>query len=341
MTRTISSARSLKTIVRAARVLGSSLALSLSLGLLLPLVGTAHTCTPNAEVGVSGALLLPRGSGLARIELPSKETRQLPVLPSQGVVMGVAQSADASRLAVARFWRPPDQPVGGQDVLIVGPDGGAPERIIARSRPGEIVGSPTWLADGSLVVEIQNAAGTSLRLERVATDNTRSLIADHATFPAVAPNNQQIAFVRPGETPTLIIRDLAGGPERVLVDEPAFVSLTFPRFSPDGAWIAFAAASDPTLVLAPARWSPLSSLVSTAHAHGVPWDIWLVRPDGSERKRLTYFFDDDPAAAWSPDGHWMVVFAAEALHVVSVDGPDNYCIEGTGGFGSLEWLSRG
>jgi hypothetical protein len=77
---------------------------------------------------------------------------------------------------------------------------------------------------------------------------------------------------------------------------------------------------------------------SVARAHGLPWDIFVVRADGSERRRVTYFYDDDPSAAWSPDGRWLVTFSSEALHVVALEGQANYCIAGVGGYGAVAWL---
>ena len=53
-------------------------------------------------------------------------------------------------------------------------------------------------------------------------------------------------------------------------------------------------------------------------------------------RRITHDCDDEPAAAWSPDGRWLVTFCGEALHVVAVDGAANYCLAGEGGYGALE-----
>ena len=75
-----------------------------------------------------------------------------------------------------------------------------------------------------------------------------------------------------------------------------------------------------------------------ASAHGIPWDVWLVRPDGSGLRRVTSFADDDSSVAWSPDGRWLVTLSAEAVHVISVDGSETYCITNEGGYGALEWL---
>ncbi len=76
----------------------------------------------------------------------------------------------------------------------------------------------------------------------------------------------------------------------------------------------------------------------TAHAHGIPWDVWVIRPDGTGLRQVTSFADDDSSVAWSPDGRWLVTLSAEALHVVALDGGENYCIGNEGGYGALEWL---
>jgi Tol biopolymer transport system component len=365
----------------------ASLAVVLAIVVLvgLPFGGAAHTCTPDPVVRVTGRLLTPRASGLALTDLPERAIRGVSVLPELGVVTGVARSPDGSRLAVARFWRPPDHQVGGQDILIVGPEGGEPLSRLERARAGEALGSPSWLPDGSLVFERRSTVGSaaSARVEHQGLDGSASrVVAERAASPSASPDGARVAFIRTDEIDRLLIQDLAGGPERILVDDPLFLALAFPRFSPDGSRIAFAAVSDPSVAgeapalgaphltagartesrdnvgrgtspplrlaagivsrsggTSPPPTNPLSVLrTSVARAHGLPWDIWLVRPDGSELRRLTYFYDDDPSAAWSPDGRWLAVFSGEALHVVAVEGSENYCIAGEGGYGGLEWL---
>ncbi|MDP8923964.1 MAG: hypothetical protein M3O34_13925 [Chloroflexota bacterium] len=336
-----------------ARRLALAATLALASLVVLPFGGAAHTCVPDAEVGVGGRLLLPRASGLALMSLPDRDVRPVPILPARGVTTAVASTRDGGLLAVSRFWRPPHHQIGGQDILIVGADGGEPIATLERGRPGEELGSPSWLPDGSLVYERRDVGRAAMmRVERRALGDTDgTILADGARSPAVSPDGARLAFVRSEQVDRLIVRDLAGGDERVLVDEPSLVSLAFPRFSPDGTWIAFSAVADPALGASPLEplafvgtsTSPRRSATSalgarTAHAHGLPWDIFAVRADGSEWRRITYFYDDDPAVAWSPDGRWLVTFSGEALHVVAADGAADYCLAGEGGYGALEWL---
>ena len=326
-------ARKLNGVARRAAL---AAACALAVLVLLPFGSRAHTCTPDAQVGVGGRLLLPHASSLSLLELPGRAVRPVPIQPAQGVVTGVAMSPDGALLAVTRFWRPPDQQVGGQDILLVRPDGGVAQ-VIPRSQPGESLGSPSWLPDGSLVFERQSVTGwaTGARVERLGADGTSRVLAEPGLAPSVSPDGALFAYIRPEDTDRLVVGDAAGTWQRALVDDPQFVSLAFPRFSPDGAWIAFSAAGG--AASAPPT-SSLSLLTPVAHAHGIPWDIWIVRPDGSGLRRVTYFYDDDPSAAWSPDGRWLAILSGESVHVVAVEGDTNYCIVAEGGYGRFEWL---
>jgi dipeptidyl aminopeptidase/acylaminoacyl peptidase len=325
----------------------------------------AHTCTPDPNVGVSGRLIVPRSSGLAVVGLPDRAVHPLHIAPSQGVATGVATSRDGSLLAVPRFWRPPDHKVGGQDILLVDPSGGAPVATLDRGQPGEVLGSPVWLPDGSLVYERRVLSGSNeaVQIERSRPGQPGQILAENAYWPGVSPDGALLAMVRFSGTDRLIVRPLDGGPEQVLVDRPQLLSIAFPRFSPDGSWIAFTAASDPGTIPAagPApdarpssrstsTWAALRDLpylssvssylgAGSASAHGVPWDVWIVRPDGSELRQLTSFFDDDSSVAWSPDGRWLATFSAEAIHIVSFEDPgQTYCVTNEGGYGAVEWL---
>lgn len=325
--------------------------------------GEAHTCTPDPSVNVSGRLVLPRASGLAVVGLPDRMVRAVPIFPSQGVTTGVASTRDGTLFAVPRFWRPPDHKVGGQDILLVDAAGGTARPTLERGQPGEVLGSPAWHPDGSLVYERRVLSGSNeaVRIERAQPGQPGEILAEHAFWPGVSPDGALLAMVRFAGTDRLYVRPTDGGPERLLVDQPHMLSIAFPRFSPDGAWIAFTAAADPgvspsarqnrapeaaaldtasgllgrwlTFGMSEPRLGP-----SVASAHGIPWDVWVVRPDGSGLRRVTSFADDDSSVAWSPDGRWLVTLSAEAIHVITLDGSETYCISKEGGYGALEWL---
>jgi hypothetical protein len=321
----------------------------------------AHTCTPDAEIGIRGRLLLPNGSGFSVLDLPGRASQQIAVTPAQGLTTAVASAPEGGLLAVTRFWRPPADKVGGQDILLIGPDGGAPVATIERSQPGESLGSPSWLPDGSLVFERRKLGGANevVQVDRARPGEPAERLADGAASPAASPDGSLLVMTRPADQANqgdvLVARPLEGGPEQVLVDGTRRLSIAFPRFSADGAWIAFTGASgDATSSVQPAQMPVPSPTLdarvrlprSAAYligatpvsAHGIPWDVWIIRPDGRDLHRVTSFFDDDSSAAWSPDGHWLMTYSAEALHAVAVDGSASFCIANAGGYGGIEWL---
>jgi Tol biopolymer transport system component len=55
-------------------------------------------------------------------------------------------------------------------------------------------------------------------------------------------------------------------------------------------------------------------------AHGLPYDLWLVKPDGSGLKRLTTLFEDHTMPAWSNDGKKITFLTGLALYTIDADG---------------------
>src|SRR5262249_6301484 len=125
---------------------------------------------------------------------------------------------------------------------------------IARERPGEVLSAPAWLPDGGLVFQREDLLDSAVgaRLDRADADGTnRRLLVDQATAPAISPDGRLLVFVRKGQPDRLIAVPLEGGAEQILVDDPSFLALAFPRFSPDGRSIAFSAVGGPSTRRAP------------------------------------------------------------------------------------------
>jgi Tol biopolymer transport system component len=200
-------------------------------------------------------------------------------------------------------------PHGTPEILRVGPEASVPQRILP---PGTVAGEPVPSPDGSRIafvvadysqatgdIYVVNLDGTGLR--RLTDDSELD------DSPAWSPDGSRIVFrsYRSGLDGELWIMDAAdGGGLRNLTPQrgSAVIDHRRPAWSPDGDRIAFA---------------------STA---GGTWDIWTMRADGSDWRRLTSSPALDAEPAWSPDGARLVFRGCDAAA-----GCDLFLVDAAGG----------
>lgn len=104
-------------------------------------------------------------------------------------------------------------------------------------------------------------------------------------LPSFSPDSRSVVFRRAGpDNNALEVMDIATRVRRVLIEGKAHYN--FPAWSPKGDRIAF-----------------------TADIDG-DYDIWSVRPDGSNLRRLTKAPGNDAHNSWSPDGKWIAFASA-------------------------------
>ncbi len=134
--------------------------------------------------------------------------------------------------------------------------------------------------------------------------------------PVWSPDGSRIAFVRftglergsPTQEADIWVADADGDNAHVLVGDPGWQ--WFPRWSPDGTWIAYTdeATGGPWIESGPLGPVPGQGpqgpdFAATGEAARPEADLWLTRADGSgDRVRLTSEAGDDRSATWSPDG---------------------------------------
>jgi Tol biopolymer transport system component/DNA-binding winged helix-turn-helix (wHTH) protein len=165
------------------------------------------------------------------------------------------------------------------------------ERPLRLSRGIDVRGpSPTFSADGSRIY-----------LTTYRHDPERGVLPEMLTVPVLggepqpflsgvsavteSPDGHTLAYTTVTEAGSaLVVRTADGG--HTVVAEPAY----WPRWSPDGRWIAF----------------------TTSNPEGGSGEVFVVRPDGRLRRRLTAETSQIYGLCWTPDSRWIIY--ASLLH---------------------------
>ncbi len=178
--------------------------------------------------------------------------------------------------------RPPASSAAPTDSPTLGPTdtpSPTPPLVVARAMPS-IAYQSREQGERAWSIHVMNSDGSSrIRL----TEGQAGFLSP----PTWSPNGSRIAFVSDREgNPDIWVMDSDGGNLSRLTDHVA--KDHSPAWSPDGEWIAFASVRD-----------------------SLYWELYLMRPDGSDVQRLTWWEDaSDLSPSWSPDGT-RLVFASK------------------------------
>jgi Tol biopolymer transport system component len=194
------------------------------------------------------------------------------------------------------------------------PGGGDVRRLTHSGEANSVVSD--WSPDGRWIVfDSDRAADVQVFIMRADGTRERQLTfrPGFTANPAFAPDGRRIVFqhARPDQPSDLYIMNLRSGEWQRVTRTPNVFEFT-PQFSPDGRWIAYT--DDPV-------------------SGGAP-SVHLVRPDGSDRHRLTPLRLRAGIPDWRPDGE-RIVFASN----VDVPDSDLYIIAPNGR--ELRQLTRG
>ncbi|MEP6477628.1 MAG: hypothetical protein ABJC60_10180 [Actinomycetota bacterium] len=109
-------------------------------------------------------------------------------------------------------------------------------------------------------------------------------LPDDVFAPSMSPDGSRLAFVTSGSAGPRIATSYKDGSELTMIDTP--VAANSPVWSPDGSRIAFVG------------WiAGADGEMASANR-----DIYIMRADGSQLRRLTTSLSDDETPEWSPDG---------------------------------------
>ncbi len=310
----------------------------------------APIALPTAAASpVPGRLLIARDGNLLLLDLATRAETPLTHFPRGAFAAAPAVSPDRRRIAYTYYVVPSNpKDLGGSDLAVMGADGGDPHVIWAHGEPGTSFEEPCWAADGQAILATRRAAryvngsyqGETTSIVRVSADGARltTLVADGQS-PAASPDGRWLVYATAnaqGATDRLWIADAAGRSPRELLAGQGFTLVRAPRFSPDSQRIAFAAVGGPVRPAAVVPSGPFAPAV--ALAHGIPWEVWTVRVDGGDLRRLTHVQEDSPTPAWSPDGTWIAFTGEIGIYLVNAAGTTTLRLSTRVSGGGIAWL---
>jgi Tol biopolymer transport system component len=242
------------------------------------------------RIAFSAGPLEPGRSNIYVYDLRTRKTRQ--VTHGQGIEFDPALSPSGKRVA----WRSIRN--GNEEVRVADIDG-THVRNLTRHRAADY--APAWSPEGRRIaftstrgdgaphIWVMNADGTNVHML------TRVLGGE---YPAWSRNGKRIAFatnqpVRQNGFDIAVVNADGTKPHRLTRNELYEMG---PAWSPDGKWLAFYAGND--------------------GSH----DVYLMRPDGSDRRRLTR--DGGELPSWSPDGLYIAYAWTSGLVVVRPEGTE-------------------
>ena len=299
-----------------------------------------------------GKLLIVVNGSLVAFNLNSMKTEPITTSPKGAYAASPRMSHDRKKLVYTYYVVPTDpKDLGGSDLYVADGNGANQHLLQVHPNAGATFEDPCWTSDGSAVMAtmrkpIYNSQNQyqgetlSILTVGVAGGETTPLV-ENALGPATSPDGKLLVFTpvdAKGQPTGLSIADAAGKGARDLVPNGQFSYSRAPEFSPDGSRITFAAVTGSSVPLPGKKIGDRSPLFDVAEAHGIPWEIWTVKPDGSELLQLTHETEDTPTPTWSPNGDW-IAFAGEiGLYLVDAGGKNTIRLSTEVSGGGVTWF---
>jgi tricorn protease-like protein len=260
------------------------------------------------------------------------------------VVKNPAFSPDGTTLAYTFSPEPVTDPVRGsvviQQINLYDLNSKQIKKIIKAPQNDTLLDEAAWSKDGNYLFygmrqplrDKENVViGQKLDIRRyeVATGKDELLVEDGIS-PAPTADGKSLVYIgkdATGQTlaPSLRIIDLNSRNIKTLLgQEQNFLAYFIARPSPDGAWVVFSAPIQ--IPLSPeATPKPKTGIGGAGSVkllsppkHAIPYDIYVVRTDGTGLRRLTTLFEDQPQPLWSKDGKTIIFLAGHGLYTVDI-----------------------
>ncbi|UCF37504.1 MAG: PD40 domain-containing protein, partial [Acidobacteriota bacterium] len=208
---------------------------------------------------------------------PLPEFRPTQVTHSSAWEGQPALSPDGGRIAYT------SNEAGNSDIFLIDVRGGYPQNLTsseARDR------DPAWFPDGSALAFSSDRGGQTGIWKVGQLGGDPVLLIPAGAQPAISPDGEKIAFVRPDQEGTyrVAVASLENPADSILLTSSGdgFWDHFEPAWSPDGRWICYSARHN----------------------------LWIVPREGGPAHRLTSQNEHDFSPIWSPDGEF-IYFASE------------------------------
>jgi Tol biopolymer transport system component len=200
---------------------------------------------------------------------------------------------------------------GDYAIFGMGEDGSGERRLTKeRGDPSTPQGvqfqtDPAWSPDGSRIAFASAREGSfDIYVMNADGKGTKRLTSSNANDqgPSWSPDGSRIAFTRSSDGGHVWLMNADGTGEHRLTDDDTTAEGE-PSWSPDGRWIAY---------------------THRVSGSDLP-DIWLARPDGSDRRRVTKLKAKSYAPAWAPDSQ-RLAFSSDSdgvrydIYTIRIDG---------------------
>ncbi len=168
------------------------------------------------------------------------------------------------------------------------------------TQPGSLDYNPSWSPKGDWIVFTSERAG-SADLYRIHPDGSGlDRLTDDPAYDdqgSFSPNEKEIVFVttRAEGRANLWVLDVGTRKARSLTSGNG--GDFRPAWSPDGKWIAFSSDRGSSLPPAKGRWERLHLV-----------DIYLIRPDGSDLKRISAHGNFCGSPKWTQDSKSVIAY---------------------------------
>jgi len=316
------------------------------------------TGTPLQAVAESGPPLISgyvfsENSNLWLMSTDLKRRRRLTFFtPPEEYASQPTWSPDGKQIAFTFSPKTAPSELPLTDIRSVNPDGSGEHELVKHGN-GETLKDPAWSSDGRYLyftaeqsdpnTQTFNSLGvpqSGLEVDRLDVQTgARSHWLDGGEMPGTGSSANRMLFVQDiydaSTNPTnptnptfsgqqLVSANADGSGKTVLVNDKAFIAITYPTISPDGKWVAYSAIYLPRTggqsdhdLFDLLGWLGLEP--QPALAHGLPWDMFVVASKGGTPLKISQSSDDQPHPAWL-DASTLTYMGTYGMYRVQIGG---------------------